>query len=142
MRNTVKLSAVGARYGPPVCSDRRPPSTGKSPEPSPILRARPSPARRCRPPIRDTGLKQSVKTGDSGLYRFTLLPLGPYEVEVQAPGFGTKKVTGIVLSAGAIATVDVALAVSGTATTVEVIGARHHHRAQPHRSGQHARVRT
>jgi hypothetical protein len=68
----------------------------------------------------DTGLKQSVKTSDTGLYRITLLPLGSYEVEVQAPGFGAKKVTGIVLTAGSTATIDVAMAVSSTSTTVEV----------------------
>src|SRR5215471_6932517 len=71
----------------------------------------------------DTGLRQSVKTGDTGLYRVTLLPLGRYEVEVQAQGFGTKKVTGLALSAGQIATVDVALAVASTTTTVEVSAA-------------------
>src|SRR3954453_396589 len=67
-----------------------------------------------------TGLKQSAKTSDSGLYRITLLPLGPYEVEVQAAGFGTRKTTGIVLTAGSIASVDIAMAVAGTSTTVEV----------------------
>src|SRR5262252_11231681 len=66
----------------------------------------------------DTGLKQSVKTGDSGLYRISLLPLGAYELEIQAQGFGAKKVTGIVLTAGAAATVDVALAVASTSTTI------------------------
>jgi hypothetical protein len=71
----------------------------------------------------DTGLKQSVKAGDTGLYRVTLLPLGRYEVEVQAQGFGTKKVTGLALSAGQIATVDVAMAVASTTTTVEVSAA-------------------
>src|SRR4051794_13807548 len=50
-----------------------------------------------------TGLKRSVKTGDTGLYRITLLPLGAYEVEVQAPGFGPRKVTGVALSAGSVA---------------------------------------
>src|SRR5258706_5467396 len=68
----------------------------------------------------DTGLKQSVKTGDTGLYRITVLPLGSYELEVQAPGFGAKKVTGIVLTAGSTATVDVSMAGSSTTTTVEV----------------------
>ena len=68
----------------------------------------------------DTGLKQSVKTGEAGLYRLTVLPLGSYEMDVQAQGFGPKKVTGIVLSAGRTATIDVALAVSSTSTTVEV----------------------
>jgi hypothetical protein len=70
-----------------------------------------------------TGFKQSAKTGDSGLYRFGLLPLGSYEVEVQAAGFAAAKRTGIVLTAGYIATVNVAMAVAGTATTVEVTAA-------------------
>ena len=68
----------------------------------------------------DTGFKQSTKTGDTGLYRFTVLPLGTYEVEVQASGFGTTRRTGIALSAGATATVDIAVNVAGTTTMVDV----------------------
>jgi hypothetical protein len=71
----------------------------------------------------DTGLKQTARSGDSGLYRVTLLPLGAYELEVTAAGFGPRKVTGVVLRAGATATVDVALAVSSTSTTIEVSAA-------------------
>lgn len=67
-----------------------------------------------------TGFKQSVKTADSGLYRFTLVPLGTYDLEVQAAGFAAAKSTGIVLNAGATVTVDVPLQVAGTATQVEV----------------------
>jgi hypothetical protein len=70
-----------------------------------------------------TGFKQSVKTVETGLYRLTILPLGTYDLEVQASGFAAAKRSGILLSAGAVATVDVPLAVSGTATTVEVSGA-------------------
>src|ERR1035441_9285674 len=39
----------------------------------------------------DTGFKQSAKTGDTGLYRFTVLPLGTYEIAVQAAGFGATR---------------------------------------------------
>src|SRR5690242_18980532 len=53
----------------------------------------------------ETGLKQSVKTTDAGLYWITLLPLGTYEVEVQSSGFAARKVTGIVLTAGLVQTV-------------------------------------
>src|SRR5437660_1348725 len=67
-----------------------------------------------------TGLKPSVTTNETGLYRITLLPVGPYELEVQAAGFGTKKITGIALTAGSVATVDIAMTLAGTATTVEV----------------------
>src|SRR4051812_30922851 len=49
-----------------------------------------------------TGFKQSVKTGESGIYRLTLLPLGMYDVETQAAGFGGSKHTGIELNAGAV----------------------------------------
>ena len=70
-----------------------------------------------------TGFKQEVKTVDSGLYRLTLLPLGTYDLEIQAPGFALSRRTGVVLSAGQIATVDVNLQVAGTATTVEVSSA-------------------
>src|SRR5438045_546072 len=42
----------------------------------------------------ETGFKQSGKTGDNGLYRFTVLPLGVYEVQAQAPGFGAIRSTG------------------------------------------------
>src|SRR6476646_1541824 len=53
-----------------------------------------------------TGFKQSVKTGETGIYRLTLLPLGTYEVEAQAAGFATSRHTGVELNAGAVRTVD------------------------------------
>ena len=68
-----------------------------------------------------TGFKQSVKTGETGVYRLTLLPLGTYEVEAQAAGFATSRHTGVELNAGAVRTVDIALSLAGTATTVEVV---------------------
>src|SRR5690242_6128284 len=67
-----------------------------------------------------TGYKLSTKTADTGLYRLTLLPLGTYEIEVQASGFGAAKRTGVPVTVGATASVDVALSVAGTATTVDV----------------------
>ena len=70
-----------------------------------------------------TGFKQSVKTGDSGLYRLTLLPLGTYELSIRASGFAESRRPGIVLNAGATATVDVNLQVLGTATVIDVISA-------------------
>src|SRR5436305_5854963 len=68
----------------------------------------------------DTGFKQSAKTGESGLYRFAVLPLGTYEIAVQAAGFGPAKRTGITLTAGLTATVDITVAVAGTTTMVDV----------------------
>src|SRR5437899_11410871 len=49
-----------------------------------------------------TGFKKSVKTPESGLYRIPLLPVGTYELEVQAAGFGTAKRTQVVVNAGAV----------------------------------------
>ncbi len=69
-----------------------------------------------------TGFKQSGKTTDSGLYRFTLLPLGNYDLQVTASGFADARRTGIVVNAGATVTVDVPMSVAGTATTVDVTG--------------------
>src|SRR2546427_2503570 len=71
----------------------------------------------------ETGFKQSAKTADTGLYRLTLLPIGTYQLDVQAAGFGAAKRTGIVLMAGQTATVDIPLSVAGTTTTVEVTAA-------------------
>src|SRR3954451_14763209 len=68
-----------------------------------------------------TGYKQAVKTGETGVYRLTLLPLGAYEVEAQAAGFTTSRHTGVELNAGAVRTVDISLTLAGTATTVEVV---------------------
>ncbi|MCU1258170.1 MAG: Cna domain protein [Bryobacterales bacterium] len=68
----------------------------------------------------DTGFKQQVQTADSGLYRFNVLPLGTYEIDIDNPGFSTVKRSGVVVTAGAIATVDVTLAVKGVSTEVLV----------------------
>src|ERR1035441_2460584 len=68
----------------------------------------------------DTGFKQSAKTGETGLYRFTVLPLGTYEIAVQAAGFGATRRAGLVVSAGATATMDITVSVAGTTTMVDV----------------------
>src|SRR5689334_9829623 len=67
-----------------------------------------------------TGFKQTAKTIESGLYRFPLLPLGTYDLDVQAPGFTEYRQTGIVVTVRAAATVDVALQVGATNTQVTV----------------------
>ncbi|MGI8742902.1 MAG: carboxypeptidase regulatory-like domain-containing protein [Bryobacteraceae bacterium] len=70
-----------------------------------------------------TGFKQSVKTSDTGLYRFNLLPLGTYSLDVTAAGFAPFRQTGVVLNAGATATVDVTARIAGSATEVQVTAA-------------------
>src|ERR1700683_4814882 len=56
-----------------------------------------------------TGFRQTGKTGDSGVYRFSLLPLGAYDLEVQASGFATVKRSGIEVNAGATVTVNLSM---------------------------------
>ena len=67
-----------------------------------------------------TGLKQSTRTAESGLYRFGLLPVGNYDVEIEAPGFAIERRTGVHLNAGETVTVDVRMKVAGSTTQVEV----------------------
>src|ERR1700755_3578314 len=57
-----------------------------------------------------TGQVSSETTSVDGHYRFPLLQVGEYEVLVTAPGFGEYRQTGIRLSAGQSARVDIALA--------------------------------
>src|SRR4051794_16851807 len=64
-----------------------------------------------------TGYEQTVATSTSGQYRVTVLPLGDYEVSVDASGFSPYRRTGIALSAGSV-TMDVGLQVKGVATEV------------------------
>src|SRR5215467_16272353 len=67
-----------------------------------------------------TGQVSSETTSAEGHYRFPLLQVGEYEILVTAPGFGEYRQTGIRLSAGQSARVDVALAVGATSETVTV----------------------
>jgi len=67
-----------------------------------------------------TGFTASVESSSSGIYRFNVLPLGAYEVLVEAAGFAPTRQTNIVLNAGATATIDFALQVKGVATEVVI----------------------
>ena len=70
-----------------------------------------------------TGFRRAGTTGDSGLYRFNLLPLGAYELEVQAIGFATQTRSGIEVNAGATVTVNLPMQIAGSTTQVEVTAA-------------------
>jgi hypothetical protein len=69
-----------------------------------------------------TGFAQTTETESSGLYRFNVLPLGPYEIRIDAAGFAPLRQTGIQLNAGATVTLDVRLEVKGVSTEVLVEG--------------------
>src|SRR4051812_25064924 len=59
----------------------------------------------------DTGTERSVVTNEKGIYRAPLLPLGRYKVVAELPGFKTFSQTGITVSVGSTAVVNVSMAV-------------------------------
>ena len=71
----------------------------------------------------DTGAGRSIVTNEKGLYRAPLLPLGTYRVVAELQGFKRFEQTGITLSVGATATVNVTLSVGNISETVSVSAA-------------------
>jgi hypothetical protein len=67
-----------------------------------------------------TGLTRSTQTSDAGLYVFSGLPVGQYDVAVDAQGFKAVKRTGLQLEVGAAATLDIRLEVGAAQETVSV----------------------
>jgi hypothetical protein len=70
----------------------------------------------------DTGLTRNVEGDDGGRYKVTDLPLGAYDVEISAPGFGTEVRKGISLTIGREAVVDSNLKPGQINQKVEVKG--------------------
>jgi Carboxypeptidase regulatory-like domain/TonB dependent receptor-like, beta-barrel len=68
----------------------------------------------------DTGAERSVVTNENGLYRALLLPLGSYRVIAELPGFKKFEQTGVQVSAGQTAVVNVKLGVGNVSETVSV----------------------
>jgi hypothetical protein len=69
----------------------------------------------------DTGEEQAATTNAEGVYHFSLLKTGKYEVTVSVQGFA-KVVQSTVVSVGQIADVNITLEISKTAETIEVSG--------------------
>ena len=70
----------------------------------------------------DTGATRTVVTNESGLYRAQLLPLGTYRVHAELQGFRTFEQTGVTLTAGRTAVVDVKMTVGALQETITVTG--------------------
>jgi hypothetical protein len=68
----------------------------------------------------DTGAERSVVTNDKGRYRALLLPLGTYRVVAELPGFKRFEQTGVKLSVGQTAVVNVTLGVGAVSETITV----------------------
>jgi hypothetical protein len=69
----------------------------------------------------NTGLSYQSRTDSRGAYSFPVLPVGHYQLEVQASGFETYQRTNIVLDTNAALTLDVPLEVGSVAQTVSVV---------------------
>lgn len=67
-----------------------------------------------------TGFTRSTQTTDGGLYSFTAIPVGSYDITVEKQGFKAAKYTAITVSVGAVLTLDIKLEVGQVADTVSV----------------------
>ena len=69
---------------------------------------------------RDTGLSRTTNTNAAGEYTFTALPAGSYDLTAENQGFKISKRSGITLTVGAVATLDVVLEVGAVQETVSI----------------------
>src|SRR5829696_1155363 len=68
----------------------------------------------------DTGLNQTAVTNESGVYSFSQLPVGRYQLKVELQGFKTATRTDIVLAVADNREVDVELAPGSLSETISV----------------------
>ena len=68
----------------------------------------------------DTGKARSATTDDEGRYGFINLEPGGYELRVEASGYKTSIRSGLILSVGGAATIDVTMSVGAVTETVSV----------------------
>jgi Carboxypeptidase regulatory-like domain len=73
--------------------------------------------------VRETGkgIIYQARTNSGGHYTFPVLPVGHYELNVQASGFSSYQRTDIVLDTNAALTLDATLQVGGVAQSVSVV---------------------
>jgi hypothetical protein len=67
-----------------------------------------------------TGIVRLTHTNPNGYYALPVLPVGRYELDIEAPGFRVYRRNGIVLDTDAALTLDAALEIGSTAETVTV----------------------
>src|SRR5262249_4066264 len=63
------------------------------------------------------------ESSGAGVYSLSSLPPGVYDVEIEASGFKTAKMTGVTLGVGGIATLDVKMEVGGIEESISVSAA-------------------
>jgi len=69
----------------------------------------------------ETNVSRTATTNDEGTYRFNNLPVGNYEVAVEASGFGKYVQSGITLALNQNAVVDASLKAGGVEAVVNVV---------------------
>src|SRR5258708_15522059 len=69
-----------------------------------------------------SGSQRETATNNDGYFTFASVPVGSYDLSVEAKGFNVYKVTGIALGGGEKRNVDAALQVGSTATEVNITG--------------------
>jgi hypothetical protein len=68
----------------------------------------------------DTGFHREATSNEEGIYEFSSLPVGTYELSITKPGFKPLAIRQIDVLFGQIRTIDAKLDVGGTAESVEV----------------------
>src|SRR5262245_61067860 len=68
----------------------------------------------------NTSVERTERTNEIGLYRFVLVDLGTYRIEIDSPGFKKFARPSVILNAGATTTVDVTLEVGDLSDVVTV----------------------
>ena len=68
----------------------------------------------------DTGFVRSLTTDEGGNFTATALPVGVYQLDAMAPGFSTKRITGLDVHVGETRTAAITLEVSASASRIEV----------------------
>ena len=69
-----------------------------------------------------SGSQRETVSNNEGYFTFASVPVGTYDLTVESKGFNTSKVTGISLGGGEKRNVDIALQVSTTSESVEIVG--------------------
>ena len=70
-----------------------------------------------------SGSQRETVTNEDGYFTFASVPVGTYDLTIEAKGFNLYKLSGIVLGGGEKRNVDARLAVGSTNQTVEITGA-------------------
>src|SRR4051812_49094490 len=72
---------------------------------------------------RERGITRTMQTGPDGYYRFSSVPVGPYDVKAEMSGFQTQTQQNLNLAVGQDAVINFAMTVGAVQETVTVSAA-------------------